>query len=603
MVKGLAGLFYGAALLSMMSCGGGGDGSNASSQPTVKSKADKPAGKDLGEKPQSNNNKNAGGVSSGLEESDDGFSNSGAGGSSSGNQNDNGSNSSGSTGNTGSGNSGSNGGSQGGSTGGSTNPSTKPQNNSLKIIFDVAQGASVATNKSFVITVNQDLRQDGLDQAILFYKKNGYSNFEYLPVEIKYADKKITVTPKQTLAVNSKYVLKVKALGLVALSGARNQTEKAVGFNTNVAVTDCDGGFSLQDKNGNKCYKFFNGDDDKDGNNKLKKYEDAEKKCEELKSTLVEKETIKDWLERNDYVDGGNSAVTGSIRVTIFEKLGGKYKTEYWIGGKQILVKRESNVPTDFSSATNTDTLKAFICYKDKIVPEVVGSGKFDGEKTVTFKFNKDLKGFAANSSVVLKNGQGSSNVNKVEFKKETKTLTVELASVENGKQYILTLNPSTASDKITDYYGNVLEKVDFTFGKAASDQCSTLGGAKVGNSCYFKGEGYKGWSEAKAYCESMGASLVSMADSNDFNSIADKLKLIKYKPGYGESDFDAQPYWLKDEYKDPWGGSPQYRFFWYQKRGGWQATERFGKPHTLSDIEKNRSPFVCKLNSDKALI
>ncbi|MGP1560694.1 MAG: C-type lectin domain-containing protein [Helicobacteraceae bacterium] len=570
---------------------GGGDGSNASSQPTVKSKADKPAGKDLGEKPQSNNNKNAGGVSSGLEESDDGFSNSGAGGSSSGNQNDNGSNSSGSTGNTGSGNSGSNGGSQGGSTGGSTNPSTKPQNNSFKITFDVAQGASVATNKSFVITVNQDIQNENLDKAIELYRKDPNNKHTVLETEISYSNRRITVKPKQNLGVDSNFALKVKAFSLVAVTGGKNQFEHIVGFNTKTAVESCSNGFALQDKDGNKCYKFFN-------DNEKQTYDNAKKECEKLNATLAQTEIIVTWLKQDKMVDDGVDWATGSKSIGWFEKLGGKYGTEYWIDDSQTLTKSSYFKDPDVKKETSTNAEKAFICYKDKIVPEVVGSGKFDGEKTVTFKFNKDLKGFAANSSVVLKNGQGSSNVNKVEFKKETKTLTVELANVESGKQYTLTLNPSSAGDKISDYYGNTLAMTTFGFSKAGNDNCKESEGRhKVGNGCYFKGEGYKGWSEAKAYCESMGASLVSMADSNDFNSIADKLKLIKYKPGYGESDFDAQPYWLKDEYKDPWGGSPQYRFFWYQKRGGWQATERFGKPHTLSDIEKNRSPFICKLN------
>ncbi len=580
MVKGLAGLFYGAALLSMMSCGGGGDGSNASSQPTVKSKADKPAGKDLGEKPQSNNNKNAGGINSGLEESDDGFSNSGAGGSSSGNQNDNGSNSSGSTGNTGSGNSGSNGGSQGGSTGGSTNPSTKPQNNSLKIIFDVAQGASVATNKSFVITVNQDIQNENLDKAIELYRKDPNNKHTVLETEISYSNRRITVKPKQNLGVDSNFALKVKAFSLVAVTGGKNQFEHIVGFNTKTAVESCSNGFALQDKDGNKCYKFFN-------DNEKQTYDNAKKECEKLNATLAQTEIIVTWLKQDKMVDDGVDWATGSKSIGWFEKLGGKYGKEYWIDDSQTLTKSSYFKDPDVKKETSTNAEKAFICYKDKIVPEVVGDGKFDGEKTVTFKFNKDLKGFTANSSVVLKNGQGSSNVNKVEFKKETKTLTVELANVESGKQYTLTLNPSTASDKITDYYGNVLEKVDFTFGKAASDRCSTLGGAKVGNSCYFKGEKRMYWSNADAYCKGKSAKLLSVEDGGNLSQIAQVFNLDKIDTEWHE----PVKYWLQEEVTV--FGSTKYRYFSW---GGSKWVVGLGRHDGISGTYREY-PFVCKLN------
>ncbi|MFK2821802.1 Ig-like domain-containing protein [Arcobacter sp. YIC-80] len=382
--------------------------------------------------------------------------------------------------------------------------------------------SNISVSKSLLITFDEEVKD--YDNSAIILKE--FNTNTIVNTTNTYLDKVVIVKPNSTLSENTLYKLIVNT-NIKDTSDNALETDYEISFTTGSSIS-CDGKI-INDI----CYKV---------STEKKSWEEAKNNCELQNKTLVQKDSVSDFVELANTLN-----LNTNESYWLYEGKSGTYKQATYLRYNQW-----SNPAWSTTTGYN-DSTYYYICKSDKVSPiatlekptslaDVSTKAKFE------IVFNEDVKNIDT-SSIELTNS--SNELIPLTVSYENKILTIQANSDLNiSSTYTITLK-----NTITDFYNNALEEKTFSF--TTSSVASNCDGAEIDGKCYTLVSEEKTYNEANAHC-----TLLSKDTSVDLTNLATQLNLkdkdTSYNPIY---------YWLKE--KDSWG----YGHTLYKGYSGWSTT------------------------------
>lgn len=305
-----------------------------------------------------------------------------------------------------------------------------------------SSSSDFAISSNILITFDEEIKDYNSTSVVL--KKD--IDDSTVTTTLTYNNKVLTVNPDNDLEESTAYKLTLT-------TGIKDNSNNTLANNVEITFTtgtssSCAG--SIID---NICYEV---------STTKKTWEDAKNTCESENKTLVQKDSISDWV---DMASASKLNLSQDENYWLFEGEAGSNKQSTYLRYSQW-----SSTPWGTTTAYNSDQ-KLYICKKDSVAPTASltkPTSTSDVSTKASFKitFNEDVKNINT-TNIVLKDNMDATVASTVTY--ENKVATIKASTdLTTSTTYTITLK-----DGITDLYNNKLVEKNYLIYNKCS--CSYL--------------------------------------------------------------------------------------------------------------------------------